>query len=535
MNTTKQSPHLSLKNKTLLGILALAFFTSCVKLNRIIDKPVFIVGGNNGRSEINCSQEFEAVPTAVTNPVGDIAWFASFGFNRMTYAKGDWSNWSAGSPNVSSPGFSVPVNGTDELNLNSLSGDSWSSYSEAKNLAFFYFIGRRSDSNGNPSSCFAVAATSPQKLETGDWTYPAVCLSDLRSDQGAILHIDATNTFYAVSKLDGDILLQAFDDCNGAPGPTYGCPRTAMTRIPGANALQFSLAENPCTGNLILVYRKNKEIRLRFYDENLNNLNEYVVRENQPFENGQTNVGCSKGTIRRCGMGGNDCCNSLDCNTDAPGTCLRVNGRPSIDTYQKEFNGNQICGAVVAYDALIGGEDGNPWSKSRLDIIDVTSEQSPSIISQWNSTSSKFTWNQYMSYAVVSDNGQNSKSPKIAWFWLTDIRGECKVIAEGATSINLGTSMQATGIISGPFPAPSLSNTSGIGDYFRGMKGGDKDGSLYLSWGEPVKSSGCTSCLGDEWNLSTKITRIRWEKIKKPKRPGLKNTSQGPFLNKAKQ
>ena len=529
MSTKKQPRYSISKTKTFFGFFVLVLLASCVKLNRIIDQPVFIAGGNNGRAEINCSQEFEAVPAAVTNPNGDIAWFASFGFNKMTYAKGNWSNWSAGNPNVSSPGFNVLVNAADLLNLNNLSGDSWSTYSEAKNLVFFYFIGQTKD-----KTCAAVAATTPEKLETGKWDYPAVCLFDSRSDQGAILHVDATNTFYAVSKLGNDIQVQAFDGCKGAPGPSYGCPRTAVDIISGTNPLQFSLSENPCTGNMILAYRKNNEIRLRFYNENLKKINEYVVRRNQPSKNGLTNIGCSKGTIRRCGMGSADCCNkkTKDCKDDASGTCLRVNGRPSIDTYQKMFNGNKICGAVVAYDALINGEDGNPWSKSRLDVVDITSEKSPSIISQWNSTSDGFNWNHYLSYAVVSDNGKNSKQPKIAWFWLTDIRSACKVIAEGATSINLGTTMQATGIISGPFPAPSL-DAYGIGDYFRGMKGGDKDGSLYLSWGEPVKSPGCIPCMGDEWNLSTKITRIRWEREKKTRRPKFENTAQGPFLIKA--
>ncbi len=506
----------------------------CSSNVRIIDQPVFLVGGIDGRADENCSQEFEAVPSAVTNPSGDIAWFASFGFNRMTYAKGSWSNWSAGNPGVSSPGFMIPINQQDSLNISSLSGDSWSTYSESKNLAFFYFIGRYTDSGGQSSSCVSVAATTPEKLEFGEWDFPAVCLSEQRADQGAILHIDATNTFYAVSKLDGDLVLQAFDNCTGAPGPTYGCPETARRVISNPTPLKFNLAENPCTGNLILVYRQNKEVRLRFYDENLNTINEYVVRENQPFEVGQTNEGCIRGTIRRCGMGGTDCCNnSPDCRDFPEGNCLRNNGRPSIDTYQKTYLGNEVCGAVIAYDALITGEDGNDWSKSRLDVVDITQEESPTIISQSNSTSDKFNWNQYMSYAVVSDNGTNSKMPKIAWFWLTDIRGPCNLIVEGATSVNLGSSLQATGIISGPFPGISM-NSYGLGDYFSGMEGGDKDGSLYLSWGEPVRSVGCVSCMGDEWNLSTKITRIRWDKTKKTRGPEIENTVEGPILIKGK-
>ncbi len=511
-------------------LIALTFvLNSCLSYRRIIDRPVFIAGGTDPRATSNCSQEFEAVPSAVLNPLGDIGWFAGFAGNRMTYAKGTWATWSAGAAGQTSPGFSIPINPDDNLNITGLTGDAWTTYSASKNLAFFYFIGRYTKPDGTSSSCISVAATPPAKLETNQWDFPAVCLSDLNSDQGAILHIDATNTFYAVSKRNGDILLQAFDNCSGAPGPEYNCPRTAMATIGDANALQFSLAENPCTHNLILAYRKNREIRLRFYDQQLRTLSEYVVRNNQPFENGQTNFGCSKGTILRCGMGTSDCCAAVDCSGDnGENTCLRVNGRPSIDTYMRLEGDNRFCGAVVAYDALMKASDGHDWSKSRLDIIDITNQNSPTPIARWNSTSNDFTWNQYMSHAVVTDNGPWTRHPKIAWFWLTDIRGQCNVIAEGGTSADLGSSMQATGIISGPFPAPALSSTSGIGDYFSGMKGGDRDGSLYVSWGEPVRSTGnCMSCKGERWNLATKITRIRWERIKR--KPAVNNQSEGPF------
>ncbi|WP_282160685.1 hypothetical protein [Ulvibacterium marinum] len=510
-------------------LVVFLLFTNCISEKRIIDDPVYLIGGESPRANVNCNQEFEAVPSSVTNPRGEIKWFASLGFNRMTYAKSLWSNWSGGS-GTSSTGFEVPINPNDPFDLQSLSGDSWSTYSEAKNLAYFYFIGRPNSFN----SCVAVAATSPEKLETGEWEYPATCLFRSRGDQCAILQIDATNTFFSACKVDGKIRIQAFKNCSGAPGPAYGCPLSALVDISGANALQFSLAENPCTGNLILVYRSNGEIRLRFYDENLIQINDFMVRDNQSFANGQTNAGCTNGTIRRCGLGSSDCCNMSTSNCqDAPtGQCLRVNGRPSIDTYKKNLGGIDLCGAVLAYDALVKGEDGNLWSKSRLDIVDISSETSPEIVTQWSSTSGDFNWNHYSSYAVVTNKGPNAKRPRIAWFWLTDIRGACNVIAEGATSSNLGGSMQATGIISGPFPGV-YTNTFGIGDYFRGIKGGDVDGSLYVSWGEPIITtrSSCVPCKGDTWNLSTKITRISWERIRKQKGGPIKNTSLGP-LNK---
>jgi len=499
------------------AVIVCLLTTGCSQ--RIIDKPVFIVGGTVNHAGLTCNKEFEAVPSSVTNAQGDVEWFAGLGFGRMTFAKGDWSNWTGG-PTASSLGFDVAETATGPGGLTMLTGDAWTTYSERKNLAFFSFIGRPPPEGG--SSCVAVAATTPEKLETQDWDFPATCISPSNGDQCAILHIDQSNTFYAACSFSDNgpsIRIQAFDNCITAPGVANGCPRTAVTDIRGVNQLQFSIAENPCTGNLVMTYRKGQDIRVRFYDENLTELGDSKVRGGQSFSVGQTNTGCTRGTIRRCGMGSADCCNSKtkDCQTDTEGMCLRDNGRPSIDTYLTSSGGSQTCGAVIAYDSLVKGEDGNLWSKSRLDIVDITSETSPVVKAQWKSTSDQYAWNQYLSYAVVSDKGPNARRPKIGWFWLTDIRGACNVIAEGATSINLGSTVQATGIISGPFPGV-VTDSFGIGDYIRGIKGGDDDGSLYVSWGEPVTTSAaeCSSCMGDTWNLATKISRIRWVSTGKP-------------------
>jgi hypothetical protein len=374
-------------------------------------------------------------------------------------------------------------------------------------LAFFYFIGYREDD----TSCVAVAATAPQNLVSGDWDFPATCVSDSRGDQCAILHIDATNTFYSACAFGSDgphIRIQAFDNCEGAPGPAYGCYRTALVDVPGVDHLQFSIAENPCTGHLSLVYRKGDEIRLRFYDEQLHELSDTRIRNKQSFANGETNDGCTNGTIRRCGQGTTDCVSNF-----APGQCLRVNGRPSIDTYEYLVGTTRTCGAVLAYDSLAIAEDGNLWAKSRLDIVDITTETGIAVQSQWLSTDDRFAWNQYLSYATVSHASQ-TQGPDISWFWLTDIRGACKVIAEGATSRDLGETMQATGIISGPFPAIHYRDFFGIGDYFAGAKGGDFERSLLVTWGEPVLSSDsttdCVLCMGKNWNLATKVSRIHW-------------------------
>ena len=492
-------------------ILVSSLLSACVQ--RIINDSVFVVGGATGRAGLTCNQEFEAVPCAVVSPSTEIAWFSSLGFNRMTFAQGSWANWSAGPPNSTVPGFAVAENPNDPFSLESLSGDSWSTYSKAKNLAFFYFIGRPPNSISN--SCVAVAATPPEKLPVNEWDFPATCLSASRGDQCAILHIDATNTFYAACAFSSDgpnIRIQAFDDCAGAPGPAYGCPRTALVDIPGVNQLQFSIAENPCTGHLALAYRRGDQLRLRFYDERLNQVADSLVRDGQSFAVGQTNPGCTNGTIRRCQQGTPDCTFN-----GVPGQCLRDNARPSIDTYKWLTGGATRCGAVLAYNSLVQAGDGNLWSKARLDVVSITDEDSPLIEAQWNSTSGRFAWNHYLTYATVTNTPPHTRRPRIAWFWLTDVRGPCAVIAEGATSTNLGGSMQATGVIGGPFPAVHT-NTFGLGDYFRGIHGGDHEGSLFVTWGEPVPttSSTCAPCMGARWNLATKIARIRWGRLARP-------------------
>jgi hypothetical protein len=489
----------------LAGVVLIFSLAGCVR--RVIDPSVFLVGGASPRAGLTCNQEFEAVPCAVVSPGSPVAWFASLGFSRMTFAEGNWANWAGGPPNTTAPGFPVPINQADPFQLQSLSGDSYTTYSRTKNLAFFYFIGRPPPNVSN--SCVAVAATPPQKLAAGEWDFPATCLSSSRGDQCAILHIDRTNTFYAACAFSSNgpnIRIQAFDGCAGAPGPAYGCPRTAIVDIPGVNQLQFSLAENPCTGHLALVYRKQDEIRLRFYDQRLNQISDTRIRDNQSFASGQTNAGCSNGTIRRCGQGTSDCTFNL-----TAGQCIRNNARPAIDTYRFLSGGQASCGAVLAYDSLVTAQDGNLWSKSRLDVVDITNEEDLDVVERWNSTSDEFAWNQYLSYATVTNTPPFTRRPRLAWFWLTDIRGPCEVIPEGATSTNLGSTMQATGPIGQPFPAIHVSSF-GIGDYFGAIKGGDFQGSLFVTWGEPVRTSSttCVQCQGERWNLATKIARIHW-------------------------
>ena len=148
----------------------------------------------------------------------------------------------------------------------------------------------RGQTNGSSADANALIGISVDRnqettvVPKGERDFPATCLSSSRGDRCAILHADATDTFYAACAFSSggpNIRIQAFDDCQTAPGPAYGCPRTALVDVPGVNQLQLSLSENPCTGHLALVYRKSDEIRLRFYDEQLKQISDTRIRDNQ--------------------------------------------------------------------------------------------------------------------------------------------------------------------------------------------------------------------------------------------------------------
>lgn len=520
-NEAAQTPLLENVSPALVVGMILATLGASGCVHRIVEPSVFVTGGQTTRASVSCNQEFEAVPCNVTGE--DPGWIASFGFNRVSWAEPEFTDWVDGA-GTTNPGFPVPVHPADPQGLASLSGDSWATYSEAKDLVFVYFIGRPA---GALNSCPAVAATSPADLVAGVWQFPATCLAAERGDQCAIEHIDSTNTFYIACKLDNTIRVRSFDGCSAAPGAVNGCAETAnvLMNDSGLQGLQFDLAENPCSGNLLLTYRRQDQIRLRVFDSGLRQIGDRLVRDGQSFGVGETNAGCSNGTIRRCGLGGADCCNprTQNCSSAPQGQCLRVNGRPSIDSYLSTRINNPTCYAVIAYDSLVPARDDNLWSKSRLDLLDVTDEGDITSEAQWDSAGADETWSHYLSYAVIGDRGREGRSPAIGWFWMTDIRGPCNAIFEGATSLNLAGSMAATGPISAPFSA-AYTSSFGIGDYFRGAKGSDRDGALVASWGQTVNTSvPCVPCGRFEMNLATKVTRVRWERRMKPRGrvPGL--------------
>lgn len=480
-----------------------------------IDQPVSLVGGLTPKAPQNCVVEFEAVPSFApgSSPAQLVA---ALGFNQVSAALGGWQNWNFNPASPQQTAFNVPVNSNDPLQLNGLTGDAYTTYSETKNLVFAYFIGRPSTAQ---NSCVAVAATDPSKLVTNTWDFPAVCLSSSRGDQCAIIHDDAANTFYSAcargAATGSGIRLEAYKGCAGAPGPAYGCPRTSLNGIPNVNILQFDIAINPCSDNLVIAYRNlNNEVRLRFYDSGLNRLNnpDFLVRANQNASFGNTNAGCTNGTIRRCGLGTSDCCDRghPNCQTNPTGQCLRVNMRPSIDVHVDRRGGGMECRAAVAYDSLVPGSDGNLWAKSRLDLVRITDEQSPFVERSWNSTDDAFTWNQYLSYVTVNRFTFGLRM-NLGWFWISDNRGPCNAGIEGAVSRNLGlSSLSATWKFGGTFPAMVMRTPLGINDYNRGVKGGGPGGFLYPHWGQPVPTTGgCNAmCMGQDWNTSARITRV---------------------------
>ena len=399
-----QRPGLPRGGTIRLIAFALAAFCATGCVHRIVEPPVFVSGGSTTRASSHCNPEFEGFPCAVENSSAAVAWVAAFGSDRYSWASTDWKNWQAGSPGAS--GFRVPVNGSDPNGLVRLAGDAWMTYSESKNLIFAYFIGRTSN-----ASCVAVAATSPQSLESNTWDFEAVCAVPLPGDQCAILHADSSNTFYSACSANSGIRIDAFDDCADAPGQAYGCPPTSTTQFSpsGVEVLQFDLGENSCTGNLLMPYRANGRIRLAVFDSNLQLVDDHLIRKGQPQRVGRTNTGCCNGVIRRCGMGTNECRDQTRCGQDPGDQCLAVSARPSIDVHMDQRGSAAICRAVIAYDSLIDAEDGNPWSKSRLDLLDVTDDRNLDVLARWNSTDDEFTWNHYLSYATIADRGRGKK------------------------------------------------------------------------------------------------------------------------------
>jgi len=292
----------------------------------------------------------------------------------------------------------------------------------------------------------------------------------------------------------------AWKDCPfGAPGLAYWCPPTATVTITGVDVLQPTLAVNACTGHVILGYRQtNDDVKLRFYNRDLVLQKEYLVAANQRWGSSYLNPGCQSpvnGVIRKCGS-----CGGTPCLPDDANVVVAT----SIETVVVWGVEIDTCYAAVAYDTMIDSGGSNWYAKSKLKVYDVTDENSIAQLRAYQSTSSSFQWNQYLSYVVFNDFVPGN----LGWFWTSDNQGPCSVGVEGYVSSNFGGNLSATGKFAGTWPA-ILHGSYGMNDYNFGVTGGVPGGWLMPVWGQSVvTSSSCQSCQSQNWSLAAKMTRI---------------------------
>lgn len=449
-----------------------------------------LVGGNAAAG--NCINETEAVASPV--PVnGTTVMFAASGSNQNSAALGSWNNWNVNSAATPPAAFNIP----QDAGLSAVTADNWTTYSTQNNLVYAVAPARRTSS----TACQAFASTSPATAGTGAWSSPYACESsaDEFLDQPATVFDNGSRDLYSGAWSGSQIVLHFYRNCTGQPG-TASCPRTAAVSLPVgvdslglAPGLRFGLAVNPGSGHLVLVYWFNSTLVIRFFTHD-----GIATGATATIDSGLlwgTNPGCSPGTIYRCAQGSTACRTS----SDSTSICLRMNGRPSVHV---RLRANLQSYAVVAYDIM----ESNSFFKSRLKIMNITSESNPTVVKSYQSGTGT-AWNDYLSNATTT-----SVNDDVGWFWQTDRDGTCTVRLIGATDTNLGlTSMGGGQIIAGPYPAMTFGGPHGMNDYNAASEG--PGGFLYPTWGQPVVTT-CTHspavfCQSQWWNLQAKISQVQ--------------------------
>ncbi len=364
-----------------------------------------LVGGNAAAG--NCILESEAVASPV--PVnGTTVMFAAVGTNQNSAALGSWNTWNVNSAAVPAPAaFNIP----QDAGLPLVRADNWTTYSTQNNLVYAIAPGERTDH----TSCQVFASTSPATAGTAAWSSPYACeaSSDEFLDQPATVFDNGSRDLYSGAWNLSNIILHFYRNCAGQPG-TAACPRTAGFSVPVgvdsvgiAPGLRFGLAVNPGTGHLVLVYWLNNTLVIRFFTHD-----GFATGAVTTIDSGLLwgkNPGCTPGTIQRCGQGGTSCKASSDSTT----ACLRMNGRPSVHV---RLRTNLQSYAVVAYDFM----ESNSFFKSRLKIVNITSESNPTIVKSYQSGTGT-AWNDYLSNATTT-----SVNDDIGWFWQTDRMGRAR-------------------------------------------------------------------------------------------------------------
>ena len=469
-----------------------------------VSAPVDVIGSSAPVSTTTCIREIEPVLTRV-NSESSVWLFGAHGTNRVSTTTGSWNAWNK---DTTSPDANTPLR-IDQSGVASLQGDAWSTYSEDNNLVYASYIGRAT--TGGPS-CLAIGATTPSDIPTEVWDFPARCAVNAPTDHPLITfdNYPGAPALFAVSNpLTGNVRVDAFVPCNrGQPGVAGGgCARSATTTYTQAMN-HYDAAVNDCSGNLLIAYRENttKDIRLlSLHRSTLAPLSTpskgFLVMASQNWSgaSGPTNTGCGAGTIRRCELGKATCKSSGAANN----VCQRVFGGPQI-VVDRHQDGQ--CYAAVAWDVFVADGGGNLWSRSRVAILRVTNDSSPTLVrTQISNGSAQNQWNDYMSQLVAAPANDT-----LGWFWVTDSWGPCSLFMAGGVDTNFGiTSFTGTGKFpSYTWPAADT-GVPPLSDYWKGTGRGTK---LYPVWVEATPTSAScnwTACSdGIQRNVASKVVEV---------------------------
>lgn len=467
-----------------------------------VSAPVDVIGSADPVSTTTCSREVEPVLTRV-NSESSVWMFAAHGSRTVSTTTGTWNAWNK---DTTAPDANTAFRIELSSSLASTSGDAWSTFSEANNLVYASYIGRAMA--GGPS-CLAIGATTPSDIPSENWDYPLRCAVNAPTDHPLITfdNFPGAPAMFAVSNpLTGNVRVDAFVPCNpGQPGVAGGgCARSATTTY-AQSMNHYDAAVNDCSGNVLIAYRENttKDIRLlSLHRVTLAPLSSpakgslVMASQNWSGASGPTNTGCGAGTIRRCQLG------TSDCTPAANNTCQRVFGGPQI-VVERHRDGQ--CYAAVTWDVFVTDSGGNLWSRSRVAILRVTNDSSPTLVrTQISNGSSQNQWNDYMSQVVAAPANDT-----LGWFWVTDAWGACSLFMSGGVDTNFGlTSFSGTG----KFPAytwPAAdTGVPPLSDYWKGTGRGTK---LYPVWVEAARTSatcGWGTCQGIQRNVAARVVEV---------------------------
>jgi hypothetical protein len=422
-----------------------------------------------------CLSQEEGYPERSYATTGPVSLFAPYDATFINSAS-DWNTWSQ------TYRYTVPaVSG-----YTTARGDAWATSSPQNLLEYVSTIAVRNSDN---YYCLGVGSTTVANLPSNTWSpSPASPVTCIRTpnpglSDGPAIHFTTglTSALYAVEKYGSTFNLFILSPCFAAPPGSTNCPVKYSLGVSVTGLLNHpTVVENPCTHNAIVAYRRSTgEVMLKFFDQaNGSTINTYTVRTGQLM---QANDNCS-GT-GGCPGGNNTICKcmgpvSADCGGSG---CMRTAYKVHVST-KVDYNGT--CYAYLAYDSSNTASDGHTYFKSKLDVVDITSDTAPNLLKGWISYATSSTNNTFQS----TSTGSTDMAGGVGWFWYNQRSGNaCDTIYEGATDANFAiTNTSYTGTIDGPFKTVLTGGTDGLGDYVGIIKRGLAGGSLFPSWSRPV-------------------------------------------------